>query len=151
MMRRDTMLALCKAVRRKDVEVDRHDVRNVIESHIEALDRIDGGQTVAEREKQLRLVIADLRECLRPDGWDKSLNSHWANKARYTVDMIEEMLKGKGLQWNREWAHDGANEADPETYTGLSGAMSFTHVQKPATWPKAALQVGPEFQCPDAP
>ena len=35
----------------------------------------------------------------------------------------------------------GANEADPETYTGLSGAMSFTHVQKPATWPKAALQV----------
>ena len=39
-MRRQTLLALRTAAKRKDVEIDRHDVRNVIESHVQALDHI---------------------------------------------------------------------------------------------------------------
>ena len=41
----------------------------------------------------------------------------------------------------------GANEADPETYTGLSRAVSLTLVQKPVTWSKAALQVAVGVTC----
>ena len=40
--------------------------------------------------------------------------------------------------------------ADSETYTGLSGAMSFNHVHEPVTWSKAALQVALAFPCPEA-
>ena len=46
-----------------------------------------------------------------------------------------------------DWRYRGA---DPETYTGLSGAMSFNRVQEPVTWSKAALQVALAFPCPEA-
>ena len=65
MMRRDTLLALRTAVKHHHPPViDPHDIRNMIESHLEALDRIEGGQTEAERTKQLTLALADLRAVL---------------------------------------------------------------------------------------
>jgi hypothetical protein len=117
MMGRQRLLELKKAARRKTsgMELGIQEMHALIDHGLECLDKIDGGQTAAERDKQLGLALADLRGVLheildnvpvdlKPAVADAEPLLRDIQKGVYTLDCIEEMLKAKGPQWKRQWA-----------------------------------------------
>jgi len=77
---------------------------------LEALDELEGGKTVQEhraelqeRERQIRLALKDLREILTLSPRSPRPRVD-VQKALFTLDMVEQMLKATGTKWRREWA-----------------------------------------------
>jgi hypothetical protein len=107
MMSRDKLLTLRKRVKAGDA-LDRDQTLAVIDHGVAAYVEMQGGASaverrreLAERERQVRLALADLREVLRP-----RLMRHQVDldRARLIVDLIDEMLAAKGPAWKREWS-----------------------------------------------
>lgn len=93
-------------------------VHTLIDSNLQLLDLLDGGMDAKERERQIGLALVDLqgalelvklchdrqRSPLRPDvvlpsvGADRALA-----RAKYTLDLIAQMVKAKGPAWQRKW------------------------------------------------
>ena len=104
MMSRDKLRQLKSAARRKTagMELSIETMHALIDHGLEALDAMEGGQSVQEqraqlkeRERQIMLALADVREAIGPG----------PSRALYTVDAIMTMLKAKGPKWTREWSH----------------------------------------------
>jgi hypothetical protein len=106
MMSRDKLLALKKAARRKTagMELPIATMHALIDSNLEALDRLEGGTStqerraeLAERERQVGLALRDLEVSIRTEGASTA-------KQLYILDMINDMLKATGPKWHREWS-----------------------------------------------
>ena len=109
MMSRDKLLTLRKRVKAGEA-LDRDQTLAVIDHGVQAYVEMEGGASaverrreLAERERQVRLALADLREVLtlsprspRPRVGDV--------RARFILDLVDEMLKAKGPAWHREWS-----------------------------------------------
>jgi hypothetical protein len=99
-IKRETLQALKKASRITGNAPDVHTARILIDSHLEALDALDGGRDAQERERQVRLALADLQAVLYTDPFTPVDLS----KAQFVTELVDEMLKAKGPKWSREWA-----------------------------------------------
>jgi hypothetical protein len=100
MMSRDKLLTLRKRVKAGEA-LDRDQALAVIDHGVQAYVEMEGGASaverrreLAERERQIGLALAELRETIGPE----------PSKALYTVDSILDMLKAKGPSWKREWS-----------------------------------------------
>jgi hypothetical protein len=102
MMSRQKLRELKKAARRKTagMELPIQTMHALIDSNLEALDALEGGKStqeqraeLQERERQLMLALADIRERIGPNG----------SRALYAVDAAMEMLRAKGPAWHRKW------------------------------------------------
>jgi hypothetical protein len=118
MMTRDKVLLLRKQVKAGEF-LTRDQALALCDHAVAALVEIEGGAAVMdkraelkERERQVGLALASLREVIGEGEQFCHRNSttgcaqaieHFA-KARYTVDVIFDMLKAKGPTWKREWA-----------------------------------------------
>ncbi len=112
MMKRQTLHTWSKQVHAGDPlpTSDKQALNTLIDSHLEAMDIIDGGdgrrtweQDRANWDKQIRLALADLRVAIEqlPD----------ANKAIYILVKVDEMLASK-LAWRKNWADMQAQIAE---------------------------------------
>lgn len=120
MIGRDKLRYIKKLLRedRYDVSAEASQVLHaLVDSNLEVLDQLEGGKStqeqraeLKERERQVRLALADLRSVLHRA--HTSVEVNWVNKdlvladlakGRFLLDMIEEMLKAKGPAWHREW------------------------------------------------
>jgi hypothetical protein len=64
MMKRETLQAEKSAARKMDYHPQRQFVHSVVDSHLEALDLLDGGTTAANRTAEVRKGLADVRTVL---------------------------------------------------------------------------------------
>lgn len=96
-------------------------MHSLIDSHLEVLDQLEGGQStqeqradLKERERQVKLALTDLRimVCEIQDNVPGDLVPavvegepllHDLSKAVFTIDLIDEMLRAKGPKWKNEW------------------------------------------------
>lgn len=81
-------------------------VYSLVDSNLEALDLLDGGMDAKERERQISLALADVRATL--DGVEDAGTTPldcWNRiaKARFVLDMVEQLVKAKGTAWMRKW------------------------------------------------
>jgi hypothetical protein len=123
MMTRGKLHEIKSAARKFDFEPSTQLVHSLVDHGLDALTELEGGPEVIEqraalqeRERQVGLALADLgvqlatiQENIPIDLEPAVVDGHPLmrdlDKARYTIDAIREMLKAKGPQWNREWAH----------------------------------------------
>lgn len=110
---RQKLTEMKRVARKMDFRPDTQLVHALIDSNLDLLDQIEGGasvqqkeQALRERENSVKDALLDLQEILRPDGYDHSLNEGYANKVRFTVELILKMLrsgKTKDFQSWKDW------------------------------------------------
>lgn len=111
MMTRDTLHRMKAALKKRgqgDMALDDYQALHaLINSNLEALDELEGGASavekrreLAERERQLRLALADGLRVVKahpPLTLDEQ-------KVAFILDCAIEMLEAKGPAWKRAWA-----------------------------------------------
>jgi hypothetical protein len=109
MMSRDKLLTLRKRVKAGET-LDRDQALAVIDHGVAAYVEMQGGASaverrreLAERERQVRLALADLREVLRPSARSPRPRVD-VDRAKLILDLVDEMLAAKGPAWKREWS-----------------------------------------------
>jgi hypothetical protein len=109
MMSRDKLLTLRKRVKAGEI-LDRDQMLAVLDHGVQAYVEMEGGASavekrreLAERERQVGIALAQLREELGPNRCSPTGRVD-IERARYTLDAIMEMLKAKGPAWRREWS-----------------------------------------------
>jgi hypothetical protein len=109
MMSRQTLQTLRNRVKAGE-PLDRDQTLAVLDHGIAAYVEMEGGESalrrraeLAERERQVRLALADLREVLTPSRRAPRPRVDDA-RARFILDLVDEMLKAKGPAWKREWS-----------------------------------------------
>lgn len=121
MITRETLHHIKKILKedRYDASAEARQVlHTLVESNLEVLTLLDGGMDAKERERQISLALEDLRDALdlvrlchdrqrnplRPDVVLPSVMADQAlAKAVFTLDMINQMVKAKGVAWSRKW------------------------------------------------
>jgi hypothetical protein len=118
MMGRDKLLALRKRVKAGEV-LERDQVLAIIDHGVASWVEMLGGESavarraeLAERERQIKLALTDLRTEL--ETFNASLvelvgtalveGGYSVEKPLYILDCIIKMLSAKGPTWKREWA-----------------------------------------------
>lgn len=96
MIGREKLAALKKAARRKTagMELPIETMHALIDSNLEALEIIDGGTTLANRNKEMRLGLAELRsevEKLAQTATD-SMHPEFGPRALFILDLVAGML-----------------------------------------------------------
>lgn len=122
MIKRETILAHRRVLNKMDYEPSRDTIRMLCDGALELLDALEGGPdtqaqraVLAERERQVKLAVADLQallveiqENVPPDVEPAVVEGgpllRDLAKARFTADLIVEMLKAKGPKWQNEWS-----------------------------------------------
>jgi len=90
----------------------------LVDHGLEALTELEGGPSVvrqraelADRERQVRLALADLLGVIETGRVQAVAEStagsvrmvpHF-DKARFVLEMVEQMLRAKGPAWHRQW------------------------------------------------
>lgn len=103
MIGRDKLHQLKSAARKPDFEPTTQLVHTLLDHGLEALDQMEGGKStqelrteLVERERQVKLGLADLRAELERLGDAKAL---------FTLAMVQQMFAAKGPAWLREWSY----------------------------------------------
>jgi hypothetical protein len=116
LMKRETLMDIKRVVNKMDFYPTMDQFRALLNHGIAALDEIEGGDSVikrrrelAERERQVKLALADLEATLEAatdevtkTGSVPVLKAVY--KARLTAALINQMLKARGPAWHREWS-----------------------------------------------
>lgn len=108
MITREKLHYLKKLLRedRYDVSAEASQVlHTLVDSNLEALTLLDGGMDAKERERQISLALADLRdevERLSAIAQD-SMHPEWGARTLFTLDMVNQMVNAKGVAWRRKW------------------------------------------------
>src|SRR5271168_4884749 len=105
LMRRETLLNKKRAMRKMDFRPQIQEYHALVDHGLAALDEIAGGTStidqradLAERERQVKLALADLREVITKIIAHEPVvvegHLHVAiRKARFTLDMVDQMLR----------------------------------------------------------
>lgn len=121
MITRETLHHIKKILKedRYDASAEARQVlHTLVDSNLETLTLLDGGMDAKERERQISLALADLRDALdlvklchdrqrsplRQDVICSSVGADQAlARAVYTLDLVDQMVKAKGVAWSRKW------------------------------------------------
>ena len=94
MMKRQTLQLLKKQARAEDYRPDRPTTHALIDHGLEALDVIDGGKTVTDRNKEIRAGLAELRQEVQKlaNTAQDSLHPEYGERTLYMLDLVAGML-----------------------------------------------------------
>lgn len=115
-MKRETLHRLRAEAKRSGFEPSTQVLYALIDANLAVLDELEGGASVqeqraalAERERQVRLALVDLREVLGRAGLAAKFERQEdavdeISRATLVCELIVEMLRAKGAAWGREWS-----------------------------------------------
>lgn len=99
-MKRETLQAEKRAAKRPDYHPSLQFTHAVIDSHLQALDLIDGGTTAANRTTEIRAALDDLRKEVA-GGRGNPLQ---LDKALFMIDLISREMLSSDYRRYSTWA-----------------------------------------------
>jgi hypothetical protein len=135
MMKRETLQAEKAAARKMDYQPSTQFTHSVIDSHLEALDLIDGGTKAANRTAEVRKALADVRD---------TIVAGETRKAHYMLGVVMSEMLSSDYRRYPTW-EDQQPRIDEE-FAGMVGVKIVTPEEYIAMTPGRVIA---KMHCPE--